>query len=244
MERFLESVPESNWQNRMPARVLYRISSYVPALRFVASRPDLDATRMGLWGTSFSGGHVLVLASEGVGARAVVAQVPYVGASVEEERGFWFLPKVLGALALDALLRPFGSAFYVDVTGEPGALAGITVPEERAGMERFLESVPESNWQNRMPARVLYRISSYVPALRPEQIACPVLLYVADGDRITPAAPTREFAKRLPQARLQEVGGGHFGIYVEPQRSRVIAEQTAFFREHLMATRLRPDSLP
>jgi len=48
------------------------------AIAHARSLEAVDGTRLGLWGTSFSGGHVLVSAARDKGVRAVVAQVPFV----------------------------------------------------------------------------------------------------------------------------------------------------------------------
>ncbi len=214
-----------------------QLEDWRAAIAFVTRRADIDASRIGLWGSSYSGGHVLVLASESSAIRAVVAQVPYVGASVEDDHGAFFMVKAVAALTLDGLLRLFGSSFEVDVAGEPGKLAGITIAEERESLERFVASVPNSNWRNRMPARVLYRVSTYVPDIRPTAISCPVRLYAADQDRITPAAAIRELASQIPRAELRLAEGGHFDIYAEPQLSKVVEEQIGFYTEQLQLDR-------
>ena len=40
-----------------------QISDMRDAITYVDSRPEVDADRIGLWGTSFSGGHCLVVAA-------------------------------------------------------------------------------------------------------------------------------------------------------------------------------------
>ena len=50
------------------------------------SLPGVDPERLGLWGTSYSGGHVLVLAATDRRVRAVVSQVPTVSGSTNASR--------------------------------------------------------------------------------------------------------------------------------------------------------------
>ena len=47
------------------------------AVSYARARPEVDADRIVLWGTSLSGGHVLAVAGR-VGAAAVISQVPHV----------------------------------------------------------------------------------------------------------------------------------------------------------------------
>src|SRR3954462_13228881 len=54
-----------------------QLDDYRAAVAFARSLPGVDAGRIALWGTSFSGGHVLTLAAEDHGIAAAVAQVPF-----------------------------------------------------------------------------------------------------------------------------------------------------------------------
>ncbi|MBB3348319.1 alpha/beta hydrolase [Sphingomonas sp. BK069] len=53
-----------------------QIADWRRALSYLESRPEVDARRIGLWGTSFSGGHALMLGASDRRLKAVVAQVP------------------------------------------------------------------------------------------------------------------------------------------------------------------------
>lgn len=53
-----------------------QVHDYRHALTWLTARPEVDAGRIGLWGTSLSGGHVLVTAAIDPRVRCVVSQVP------------------------------------------------------------------------------------------------------------------------------------------------------------------------
>src|SRR6476646_6339227 len=55
-----------------------QLDDYQSALSWLAARPDVDESRLGVWGTSYSGGHVLHLAAHDRRIKAVVSQVPFV----------------------------------------------------------------------------------------------------------------------------------------------------------------------
>ena len=58
------------------------------AFAFLLGEARVDGDRIGLWGTSYSGGHVIVFAARQPRVAAVVAQVGYMGVGSEsEERG-------------------------------------------------------------------------------------------------------------------------------------------------------------
>jgi cephalosporin-C deacetylase-like acetyl esterase len=52
------------------------------------NRPEVDPGRIGLWGTSYAGGHAIVLGATDRRLRAVVAQVPTIR-GFEHEPGVW-----------------------------------------------------------------------------------------------------------------------------------------------------------
>lgn len=57
------------------------------AIDFLLSEPAVDPDRLGLWGSSFGGGHVLYVAGTDPRVKAVVAQVPGMG-QAPDEHGF------------------------------------------------------------------------------------------------------------------------------------------------------------
>lgn len=55
-----------------------QIEDYKNAVTFAESHPDLDGERIGAWGISYSGGHVLVLGSMDPRVKVIVANVPVI----------------------------------------------------------------------------------------------------------------------------------------------------------------------
>ncbi|MEU1565420.1 alpha/beta fold hydrolase, partial [Streptomyces mirabilis] len=53
-----------------------QIADWRRAISYLESRPEVDADRIGLWGTSYAGGHAIVLGATDRRLRAVVSQVP------------------------------------------------------------------------------------------------------------------------------------------------------------------------
>lgn len=53
-----------------------QIADWRRAISYLESRPETDAGRIGLWGTSYAGGHAIVLGATDRRLRAVVSQVP------------------------------------------------------------------------------------------------------------------------------------------------------------------------
>src|SRR6476620_11515237 len=58
-----------------------QIDDYRTAITFAAGLDTVDAGRIGVWGSSYSGGHVLVVAAIDRRVKCVVSQVPLVSGS-------------------------------------------------------------------------------------------------------------------------------------------------------------------
>ena len=61
-------------------------------LDWLIDRPEVDATRLGLWGSSFGGGHVIYVAGTDSRIKVVVSQVPGMGPALEDD-GFAAIPE-------------------------------------------------------------------------------------------------------------------------------------------------------
>ena len=55
-----------------------QVRDYRHAITYACTLPTVDATRIGIWGSSYSGGHVLVVGAIDRRVRCVVAQVPLI----------------------------------------------------------------------------------------------------------------------------------------------------------------------
>jgi fermentation-respiration switch protein FrsA (DUF1100 family) len=55
-----------------------QVSDYRAAITYAITRPEVDGGRVGIWGTSYAGGHVLVVGAIDRRVKCVVSQVPVV----------------------------------------------------------------------------------------------------------------------------------------------------------------------
>ncbi len=63
-----------------------QVRGYRDAITFAAAQPEVDAERIGIWGTSYSGGHVLPVAAFDMRVAAVACQVPFIAAGEHAAR--------------------------------------------------------------------------------------------------------------------------------------------------------------
>src|SRR4029453_15306284 len=92
---------------------------YRHAISYAITRPEVDPERVGVWGTSFSGGLVLTVAAVDRRVKAVVSQVPFIDGY---DTAHWMVrPDLLGHL-LDNLDAGRANRF---AGGEPATLPAV-----------------------------------------------------------------------------------------------------------------------
>ena len=200
-----------------------QMEGYRDAVTRLASEDAVDPTRVGIWGSSFSGGEVIILASEDLPIACAVAQVP-----AFNEGG-----APLPAAGLAALLEVIGEGaphlVLPATTDDPEGRGVIYEDGGHAWMTRVAaERAP--SWRNEL------RVSALLEPFRPiDHVAAaqvPLLLIVAPDDRLTPAAPGIAAAADAPLVEVVTIGGGHFDAY-EDGFEDAAGPATEFFLRHL-----------
>ena len=224
----------SSGQPRQLLDIKRQLADWAAAVAFVRTRPELDPGRVGLWGTSFSGGHVIEVAARDAQIGAVVAQVPFAD-------GLRNLPSLgLGLvlrLTLAGLRDQVGALLgrpphMVAAVGPPGSLAVMTTPDAEPGFRAI--DPTGSTWRNEAAARIALRVASYRPGRHAGQISAPILFAIAQDDAITPVPLAQAAAARAPHAEVRTYPGGHFDIYVGATFERAVADQVEFLTRHLL----------
>jgi len=210
-----------------------QLEDWRAAVRHARSLPGVDPERIVLWGTSFSGGHVLVTAVEDGRIAAVISQVPHVDGLASARAAGVVQGLRLGAAALrDAWngLRNRGP-LYVPAVGRPGELAAMTAPGEYEAVQRLIPEGAQINQQ--VAARVFLSLGLYSPGRRAPELTVPWLVQVATRDATTPPEPAIRAARAAPRGELLTYDVRHFDVYVQPGFERTIADQLAFLGRHL-----------
>jgi uncharacterized protein len=212
---------------------LRQMDDWYYAIDHVRRRDDLDGTRMALWGTSFSGGHVIRLAAALPELRAIVAQVPFLEPRMMLRRLGWRLVTVA---VWRGLVDRVGSSLgrpprMIPIVAAPGRLGCLNAPGAQAD---YLRLVPAgADWTNACAARSVLALLKHRPLAAVEQIRCPALVYLAEEDPFVSAETIRSALVRAPAAEVVRIPGGHFDVYFGEPFERAAAEQTRFLRRHL-----------
>jgi pimeloyl-ACP methyl ester carboxylesterase len=194
----------------------------------------VDPDRVALWGSSFSGGHVAVIAAEDHRVAAAISQGPFLdGLWALRAAGLADVARLTVAGLRDEARRLRGRPPYrIPIVGPPGRVAAMNSPDAEPGYRAMFE--PGAEFINEVAARVGLRIGGYRPIRYARRIACPWLVCVADGDVVTPPQPARKAAARAPRADVRHYAGGHFDIYRGETFERVVGDEIDFLERHLL----------
>ncbi len=209
-----------------------QLEDWRAAIAYTRELDGIDSRRIALWGTSFSGGHVVAVAATDEQIAAVVSQVPFTdGISAARAVGLRNSLRLTAAALRDEYRARRGrSPYYIPTVGPPGSLAALTAPGAQEGVEAM--TPPGFEQDNRCTPRVGLRM--YNPYRRLGQVRCPVLVCVCEKDNTTLPAPAIAAAERTPNAELVRYPIGHFDVYVGEAFERAVRDQTGFLTRHLL----------
>jgi uncharacterized protein len=195
-----------------------QVADWRRAISYLESRPEVDAKRIGLWGTSYAGGHALVLGATDRRIACVVSQVPTISGYQQGLRRV--APE--SVVALEAALNDDERA---QARGEPPrrqavvSADGTVSASYRAqdAIDFYLQPLGEgARWENTVTIRStrlarMYEPGVWVPRISPT----PLLMIVASHDTITLTdLALAAYEQALEPKKLVLIPGGHFTPYL------------------------------
>jgi fermentation-respiration switch protein FrsA (DUF1100 family) len=196
-----------------------QVRDYRHAITYAGTLPESD-DRTGVWGSSYSGGHVLVVAAIDRRVKAVVCQVPMVSGHDN-----------FRALVRADLIAGFQDMFNADraarFRGDPPVMVPVVAEDPAApcalptrdSWEWFSETgkTRAPSWRNEVTLRSVEMFSEYEPiAYLPYISPTPLLMQPAIGDHLTPCdLAVAAYEKAREPKKLNILPGGHFDAYVE-----------------------------
>jgi pimeloyl-ACP methyl ester carboxylesterase len=203
------------------------------ALCFARSRPEIDARRIALWGTSFGASHVLATAARDSDVAAAVVQCPMI-ATVRTSLGLGLahLARLTWPITEDLIRRALGrQPRYVTLVGSPGELALVNKPGAREGWHGL---VPDGgHFENHANAAVALDFLRYRADAHAARIRCPLLVCVSDRENLMDPDIAARVAERAPRGQAIHYDADHWTIYHPPQVDQLISDQLAFLRRHM-----------
>jgi fermentation-respiration switch protein FrsA (DUF1100 family) len=226
---------DSEGEPRCQLFPLEMVEDYRNAITWLSEHANVDRDRIGIWGTSYSGGLVAYVGAIDKRAKAIVAQVPSI-IDPESRRNMnpekW--DSVEELLLQDRIARySTGKVSYMKVVapeGEPCILPGQENYDALTGMAAIAP-----NWRNEITVESLEKIREFDPVSRIHLIAPRALLVIAaEKDNLIPLeAVSRSFQKALEPKDLITHPILHFDIYSDPWKTKAASAAIDWFKEHL-----------
>ena len=213
-----------------------QIRGYRDAITYAQTLAGIDPARIGIWGSSYSGGHVLVVGAIDRRVKCVVSQVPLTD-------GYATLQRQVRADVIPQLRAQFDADRAARFRGEPPGM--IPVVAEKEGGPAFFQAGDfrkyflsfgkrAPTWRNEVTLRSVEMIFEYNPGSYIARISpTPLLMVVGRDDTPLAEIAFDVYERARPPKHLVTLECGHFepysGRFFEPN----VAAQRAWFVEHL-----------
>ncbi|MBP6997424.1 MAG: alpha/beta fold hydrolase [Phycicoccus sp.] len=224
---------DSSGEPRQLLDVGRQLADWRAAVAFARSLETVDPERVVIWGTSFSGGHVIHTAARDQRLAAVISQCPFTDGLASSLA----IPPLTSAKVTALALRDRLGALrgrepiMMPTYGPPGSTALMTSADSAAGVEAI---TPQGQGiRSDVAARFALDIIRYFPGRDARTITCPAHFAVCEVDTVAPSRATLRHVAKAPHGEVHLQRGGHFDIYVGDDFESNVAQQLAFLTRHV-----------
>jgi fermentation-respiration switch protein FrsA (DUF1100 family) len=227
----------SDGEPRQEIDPILQIRGYRDAITYAQSLPQTDANRIGVWGSSYSGAHALVVAAQDRRVKAVVSQVPLISGHANARR-LIRADYIAGFQAMceeDRRQRYAGQAPAMSpvVAEDPAAPSALPTADSWTWFTKtHKERAPA--WKNEVTLRSIEMFLDYEPGAHIAHISpTPLLMIVGLTDHLTAADQAlAAYERALEPKRLLTLKGGHFDAYTQ-DFDAASGAACQWFSEHL-----------
>ncbi len=216
-----------------------QMDDYRNALTWLSLQPEIDADRLAVWGTSFSGGHVIQVTAHDPRVKAVVSQVgamdlDQITRGVAGPEQFARIQQ----LAVQERIRHAteGGERYIPSAGRPGEGFALQTDQDTYDFAHRARATIAPAYRNEVTMSSLDAVLEHAPGRFIDLVAPrPLLMILARNDAISPPDSIRNaFARAGEPKRLLEIEGGHYAVYTGPGADEAAQAATEWFTEHLV----------
>lgn len=198
---------DSEGEPRMESNPWEQVHDMRDAVTHARSLPEIDKERIGIWGTSYSGGHVLVVGAIDRRVKCVVSQVPLV-------TGYGTLNRWITSAAMAGMQERFIQDRDDRAAGKAPRLVKAAFPGTET--EEWVQATDKDGvYPNQVTQRSLELMLEYEPASYIHRIApTPLMMIVATRDTQTPTDTQLEaFNRACDPKRLVLLDCRHYDPY-------------------------------
>jgi fermentation-respiration switch protein FrsA (DUF1100 family) len=197
-----------------------QVRDYRDAITFAGTLADIDADRIGVWGSSYSGAQVPLISGHRNARRLIRSD---------------FIAAVHGQFDADRKARYAGQprAMIPVVAQDPMAPCALPTPDSWQWFTETGKSRAPA-WRNEVTLQSVEMFMEYEPGAYIEWVSpTPLMMVVAAGDHLTVSDEALAAYQRAPEPKkLTLLPGGHFDAYVKDFAASSAAARD-WFVQHL-----------
>jgi uncharacterized protein len=200
---------------------------------------EVDPERIGLWGSSYSGGNVIIASAVDHRVKAVVSQVPFTSGEEYTEvikgiRDYMYTNRTHG-VASEYIPLFCSSLEEVHSDSQPRPILHAEDAYEYSLKAAERAKAGGAKWENKISVQTMYHMLKNEPVQYIHRIAPrPLLIVVGLKDSVlSPEGQIAAFKKAGEGAELAEFDIGHFDAYIGEGFKRNVARQLEFWKKHL-----------
>ena len=218
----------SDGEKRQLINVKMQLKDWNNAIEHIKEDHRIDADKLLLFGSSFSGGHVTYLSAHRNDVRGAVAQCPYTDTMATiKEVGLGYILKRAPFVIADVLSC---------ITGyHPVMLKLSTCEGELAFMEADEKTtrdfLGDAEFINKAPARTLLEFLKYSPGKYFGKINTPIFIAACNKDDLAPADKTIELSKNAKKSVYKRYDCSHFEVYCNKYFEEAINDYIEFYNK-------------
>ncbi|MBL6752429.1 MAG: alpha/beta hydrolase [Nevskia sp.] len=211
----------SDGQPRCDIDPVMQMRDYRSAITYAQSLKECDSGRIGVWGTSYTGGTVCKVGALDRRVRAVVSQVPFLDGHRNIQQ---FTP--VGSIA--GFHKMLDEDRARRAKGEPPQYSKITSKDPTEPhlfpgdatynyIHQYVNKLPKCTWENRTTIRSLEYMLEYETATAMGRLgATPLLMIVSEWDTTTPTDIALDhFALVKGPKQLMTIKADHYAAYTD-----------------------------
>ncbi|RTP97272.1 alpha/beta fold hydrolase [Enterobacter sp. WCHEn045836] len=199
-------------------------------LHWVSQNPDMDRNRIGLWGTSLGGCHVVCVAANNPLVKCVISQMPFADgfttltSRMDEGEVQHFIHTLN---AMDERRRIVGNELWVS----PSRI--LKDEGSKEFFRRHKHNFPDI--ETKIPVLTIKEILNVKPVLFAGNVEQPTLITLAESDVVNPSEQGWELFNSLGGLKSLHIipEAGHYDLYESPFQNEALNEQIGWLNKHL-----------
>ncbi|MGA5545745.1 alpha/beta hydrolase [Mycobacterium sp. NPDC051198] len=227
----------SEGQPRQSVSVERQMADYGAAIAAAQRLPGVDRRRVVLWGSSFSGSHVLRVAAQCADVAAVIGMTPLTSGLAASRAAVahrdvasalrWTVAGVKSRVAVAAGRQPT----LMPLAAKPGEAGALALD----GAYESYRAIAGPTWRNEVDSAIGMELVQIRTGAAAKALKCPVLIQIADFDRFVPANSVMKTAVQA-RAQVHHYPCDHFDVWPGHDWFDTAAEDQLMFLTRTLGT--------